>query len=133
MRLGWQGLAFLPDGESIAYVSKAGVAEVWNVKNDRRGNSLGNPGTFSAHQIALSPNGKWFGAITQKNTVTVWHMPSGEHVYSMRPELGDVWSLAWDASGTQLAVGQSDGGLVVWHLPRIEQKLAESGLQWQVE
>jgi WD40 repeat protein len=133
MRLGWHGLAFLPDGKSIVYVSNTGVAEVWNVETDQRSKSFGAPGTFTAHQIGLSPNGLWFAGLTQQNTVAVWHVPSGEHVFSMRPEVGTVWTLAWDASGTQLAVGQSDGSLVVWHLPKIEQKLAEVGLQWQAD
>ena len=32
MNQGWHGVALLPDGQSIIYVSKTGVAEVWNVK-----------------------------------------------------------------------------------------------------
>jgi WD40 repeat protein len=131
MLQGWHGVAFLPDGESIIYVTKSGVAEVWNVKEDRHIDSFGEPGTFSAPHIALSPNGTWFAALTQPDAVSIWHMPSREHVFSLRPEAGTVWSLAWDPASQQLAVGQSDGGLAIWHLPRIQQKLAESGLQWR--
>jgi WD40 repeat protein len=131
MLQGWHGVAFLPDGQSIIYVSKSGVAEIWNVKEDRRVASLGEPGTFNAPHIALSPDGKWFAALTQPNTVSLWHLPSGKHVFSLRPEASTIWSLAWDPSSQQLAVGQSDGGLAVWHLPRIQNKLAEFGLKWQ--
>jgi len=131
MQQGWHGVALLPDGQSIIYVSNTGVAEVWNIEEDRRVDSFGAPGTFGAPHIALSPNGKWFAALTQQDTVSVWHRPTGEHVFSLRPETGTVWSLAWDPSSEHLAVGQSDGGLAVWHLPRIQQKLTESGLQWQ--
>jgi WD40 repeat protein/tRNA A-37 threonylcarbamoyl transferase component Bud32 len=131
MLLGWHGVALLPDGESIIYVAKSGVAEIWNVKEDRHVDSFGEPGTFSTWQIALSPNGKWFAAVVEQNTVSVWHLPTKQHVFSLRPEVGTVWSLAWDPSNQHLAVGQSDGGLAVWHLPRIQEKLAESGLHWQ--
>jgi WD40 repeat protein len=131
MLQGWHGLSFLPDGKSIIYVSNAGVAEVWNVEKDRRVNSFGKPGTFSAPHIALSPNGKWLAALTQPDTVSLWNVANGEYVFSLRPELGTVWSLGWDASSTQLAVGQSDGGLVLWHLPVIQKKLAMAGLPWQ--
>ena len=125
---GWHGIAFLPDKESIIYVSKPGVAQIWNVKEDRSAGSFGEPGTFSAPHIALSPNGEWFAGLTQPDTVSIWHLPTGRHVFSLRPEAGTVWSLAWDASSTKLAVGQSDGGLAVWHLPRIQEKLVENGL-----
>ena len=131
MNQGWHGVALLPDGQSIIYVSKTGVAEVWNVKDDRHVASFGERGTFNAPEIALSPNGKWFAALTQPETVSVWHRPTGKLVFILRPEAGTVWSLAWDRSSELLAVGQSDGGLAIWHLPRIQKKLAELGLRWQ--
>jgi WD40 repeat protein len=130
---GWHGVALLPDGQSIIYISKAGVAEVWNLRDNQRMKSLGEPGTFNAPQIALSPNGIWLAALIQLDTVSVWHAPTGTHVFSLRPETGAVWSLAWNSTSEDLAVGQTDGGLAVWHLPKIQKKLAESGLQWQVD
>jgi WD40 repeat protein len=131
MLQGWHGVAFLPDGESIVYITKSGVAEVWNVKQDRHVDAVGMPGTFSAPQLALSPDGKWLAAVVQQSMVSVWRMPTKEHVFSVRPDAGTIWSLAWDPSSRQLAVGQSDGGLAVWHLPKIQEKLGESGLRWQ--
>ena len=131
MLQGWHGVAFLPDGESIIYITKSGIAEVWDVKNDRLADSFGEAGTFNAQHIALSPDGKWFAALTQPDIVSVWHVPTKQHVFSLRPETGTIWSLAWDPSSEHLAVGQSDGGLAVWHLPKIRRELAEAGLPWQ--
>jgi WD40 repeat protein len=128
---GWHGLAFLPDAESIVYVSKPGVAQIWNVKYDRSVATIGPPGTFNAPHIALSPDGKWLAGLTQPETVAVCHIPTGKLEFSLRPEAGTVWSLAWDASSTKLAVGQSDGGLAVWHLKRIQKKLDEMDLPWE--
>jgi WD40 repeat protein/tRNA A-37 threonylcarbamoyl transferase component Bud32 len=130
---GWHGVAFRPDGESIVYVSKSRVAEIWNVKEDRRVTALGDPGTFNAPHMALSPDGKWLAALTQPDTPSIWHIPSGKHVFSLRSEPSTVWALAWDRSSDHLAVGKWDGGLAVWHLPKIQQKLAEKGLEWQSE
>ncbi len=131
MNQGWHGVAILPDGQSIAYVSITGVAEVWDIKHDRRIDSFGEPGTFNAPHVALSPNGKWFAALTQLDTVSVWHRPTGRLAFSLRPESGAVWSLAWDPTSEHLAVGQSDGGLAIWHLPIIRQKLSDFGLPWR--
>jgi WD40 repeat protein len=131
MMQGWHGLAFLPGGRSFIYISQAGIAEIWDVAQDCRLDSLGAPDTFNAPQIALSPNGEWFAALAKQDAVSIWHRPTKQHVFSLRPESGTVWSLAWDASSEQLAVGQSDGGLAVWHLPRIQEKLAERNLRWE--
>jgi WD40 repeat protein len=130
MLQGWHGLAFLPDGESVIYVTAEGVAEIWNVKLNRHVDTFGASGTFSAPHVALSADGKWFAGIVGQNTVSLWHMPTRQHALSLRAEVGSVWSLAWDPSTRRLAVGQSDGGLAVWDLPRIQERLAESGLEW---
>ena len=82
-------------------------------------------------KLHLAPTENGSRRRTQPDSVSVWHLPTKKHVFSLRPEAGSVWSLAWDPASEQLAVGQSDGGLAVWHLPKIQKKLAESGLQWQ--
>jgi WD40 repeat protein len=131
MLQGWHGLAFLPDGQSIIYVSESGIAEIWDVKKDRRVKSIGAAGTFIAPHVALSPDGKWFAALTQHDMVSVWRLTSGKHLFSLPLEADSVWSLAWDASGNRLAVGQSNGAIAVVHLQRIQRKLADADLQWQ--
>jgi WD40 repeat protein len=50
-------------------------------------------------------------------------------LYSFRPEQSEVWSLDWSSDGDRLAVGLSDGGLVVWDLPTVEAELARIGLE----
>jgi WD40 repeat protein len=127
---GWHGLAWLPDKKSVIYISNAGVAEVWDVQENHRVQTIGVPGTFNAPHLALSPDGRWLAALMQPDAVSLWHRPTGKHIFSLRPETGTVWSLAWDASSESLAVGQSDGGLAVWHLPKIKKKLADAGLPW---
>jgi WD40 repeat protein len=131
MLQGWHGLCLLPDHESIIYVAQSGAVEVWNVAEDRHVQSIGAPGTFNAPHIALSADGLWLAALMQPDSVSIWHRPTGRRLFSLRAETDNVWSLAWDASGEHLAVGQSNGGLAVWHLAKIQAKLAELGLQLQ--
>lgn len=130
MQSGWHGLSFLPDGDTIAYIAESGVAELWNVRTDVRVATLGTPGTFFASHMAISPDGSLLAAMTRPEVVSVWHVPTRKHIFSLRVETGAVWSFAWDPRGEQLAVGQSDGGLVIWRLPMIQQKLSETGLEW---
>ena len=130
---GWHGVVFLPDGQSIIYISKSGVAEIWNVKDDHRVVSVGEPATFNAEHIAPESRRKMVCRAAQPDTVSVWRLPSGKYEFSLRPEISAIWSLAWDPSSEHLAVGQSDGGLAIWHLAKIQKKLIESGLPWKDE
>jgi WD40 repeat protein/tRNA A-37 threonylcarbamoyl transferase component Bud32 len=132
MLQGWHGVALLPGEESIVYVSIEKVAEVWNVPLNRRVAAFGEPGAFGSPHIALSPNGHWLAALTQPDTVSLWNLPTGVHAFSLRSEPCTVWALAWDPTSEHLAVGQSDGGLAVWHLRKIQQKLAEAKLPWRL-
>jgi hypothetical protein len=43
---------------------------------------------------------------------------------------GPIYSLAWSPNRELLAVGTSDGGLVIWNLPKVKARLAEIGLDW---
>ena len=131
MNQGWNGLTLLPDGESILYISSKGIAETWRIRGNQPVSSFAEPGTHILPPVALSNDGKWFAALTQFDNVSIWYRPTGQHVFSLRVAPAAVWSLAWDHSGEHLAVGQSDGALAVWHIPKIQEQLAELGLKWR--
>jgi WD40 repeat protein len=128
---GWHGIAFLPGSANLVFIAGNGSAEIWNVAKDQHVDSFGAPGTFKSPHLAVSPDGQWFAAIIEQDRIAVWHLPTKKHVYSLRVDSGAVWSLAWDPSSERLAVGQSDGGLAIWNLPKIERRLAEFELAWE--
>jgi WD40 repeat protein/tRNA A-37 threonylcarbamoyl transferase component Bud32 len=129
MNQGWHGLAFFPDGQRLAFVSRTGVAEVWDVAGDKRLFQLGEEDQFHAPHIALGKNGTRFAGLLQSDVVSVWSTSDRKMLYAFRPEQSEVYSLAWSPDGNRLAVGLSDGGLAVWDLPMIETELARIGLE----
>ena len=42
----------------------------------------------------------------------------------MPPESSEVWDLAWSPDGSRLAIGLSDGGVVVWNVRQVRAELA---------
>ena len=129
MNQGWHGLAFYPDGKRLAFVSHTGAAEIWDVAADKRSFQLGEENQFHAPHIALSKDGTRFAGLLQPDVVSIWDASVRKMLYSFRPEQSEVWSMAWSPKGDQLAVGLSDGGLVLWDLPIIEAELARIGLE----
>jgi WD40 repeat protein len=125
--IGWHALAFRSDRE-LVYVTKDGTAVVWDVVADRRVRSIGRPGTFESNFIAVSPGGRWLAAEATPSSVAVADLERGEVAFAFREERSPIWSLAWSRDARRLAVGLSDGGLVVWDLDEVRTRLAAIGL-----
>jgi WD40 repeat protein/serine/threonine protein kinase len=126
-------LSFSPDSKHLVFVNEQHQIEKWNV-------ATGQPAaTFSGAELtrgnrhtALSADGVWF-AVDSGRSVTVWDMVSRKLLLELPEERGTsgtVWSLAWSPDRARLAVGSSDGGLVIWNIPKIREQLAAIGLDW---
>ena len=62
--------------------------------------------------------------------MTVWDINKHELLFALPEEPRTIWSLAWSPNRELLAVGSSDGGLVIWNLPKINAELSRIGLGW---
>ena len=123
---GWNNLAFYPDSDHLTFGTARGMVETWDTRTARRVSSFGRAG----HQAA-SPNGLWLATEADPSTVTLWSSQTGSQVFTLPPESGPIWSLAWSPDGERLAVGLTDGGLVIWNVPRIQAELSRIGLAWR--
>jgi len=126
--LGWHNLAFHPDGRHLLFIADTGAAEAWDVSARRREYTLGEPGAFQACHVALSPDGRLFAGDSTASAASIWDTESRRRLFLLPEERSPIWSLAWSSDGATLALGLSDGGLVIWSLPRIRAELARMGL-----
>jgi WD40 repeat protein/tetratricopeptide (TPR) repeat protein/tRNA A-37 threonylcarbamoyl transferase component Bud32 len=124
----WHSLAFLADSRHLGYVTKPGVTEFWDCATDRNAFSLGRAGEFESNHIATSPNGRLLAGQATGSAVALWDLETRKILFRLRDEDCAVWSLAFSPSGREMAVGLSDGGLVVWDLGAIRTQLAGLGL-----
>jgi WD40 repeat protein len=133
--IGWliHGLAFYPDSKQLSVVNADGASAVWDVSTGRRTFGLGlrkdAVNTIPQSVVALSSDGSWFAA-SRGRTVTVWDTQNRELLFTLPEERSMPWSLAWNPSRDLLAVGTSDGGLVLWSIPEVRRRLAELNLDW---
>jgi WD40 repeat protein/serine/threonine protein kinase len=125
-------LSFLLDSKHLALVNwETGQVEVRNATTGQVTTAFGKKELLSGGVIhtALSPDSTWL-AVGGTKPVTVWDLTKRELVLALPEERGTVWSLAWSPNQELLAVGSSDGGLVIWNLPRIKAELTRIGLSW---
>jgi WD40 repeat protein len=125
-------LSWLPDSKHVALVNWGqGVVEVRDVDTGGVTTAFGKKEFLAGDTVhtALSHDGVWLAAGGSK-AVSVWDMNKRELVVVLPEERGTVWSLAWSPDRESLAVGSSDGGLVIWNLPRMKTELSRIGLGW---
>jgi WD40 repeat protein len=79
--------------------------------------------------IALSADGGWLASAGNRS-VTVWDTASRKRVLTLPQERSSVSALAWSPDGRLLAVSSSDGGPVIWNIPRVRAQLRTLSLDW---
>ena len=135
MLQGWHGLEFTPNEEHLFFVCSDGRGVRWNLTKSEVDKHFGDEGEFKAPHIALSPDGKRLAALHDSTTVSIWDTESGKQQYRFRPEMGAIWAIEWDPASARVILGLNDGGLIVWDLEAVEQRLIEFApeLAWEVQ
>jgi tetratricopeptide (TPR) repeat protein len=125
---GWHNLAFYPDSDHLTFGAARGMVETWDTRTARRVSSFGRAGFQAA-----SPDGRWLATTADPSTVSLWSSQTGSQVFSLPPESGPIWSLAWSPDDERLAVGLADGGLAIWNVPKIQAELTRISLAWRAD
>jgi hypothetical protein len=128
---GWLNLAFYPDSKRMAFVSQKRRVEIWDILAGERAFTIGEPGQVAGHHLALTSDGRWLAVDNANSAATLWDAISGKPLIRLPDERSAIWGLAWSPDRQRLAVGLSDGGVVIWKLPEIRAQLARIGLDWQ--
>jgi WD40 repeat protein len=123
-RLQVRGLNFDPSGRLLTFVTPGGTLGRWDWEHNA---SMPAP-PLPAFQWALSPGGRWAATPGPDNGVVVYDLDAGARVLALPPEESDVWSVAWSPDGQRLALGLSDGGITVWDLGQVCDRLADFGI-----
>jgi WD40 repeat protein len=125
-------LSFLPDNKRLALVNwDEGKIEIRDATGGQVTASFGKKDLIFGDSIhtALSPDGAWL-AVGGNKALTIWDMNTHELILALPEQGGIIWSLAWSPDKNLLAVGTSQGGPILWDVPRIKSELGRIGLGW---
>jgi WD40 repeat protein len=130
-------IAFLPEGKHLTILPETGFAEVWNCATGEKafslcdGQSAADAGTVLDSMIAQSGDGTRIASVAwQGSVVSIWDTRSRKRLLALPEEQSPISCMAWSPDLEQLAVGCSDGGLVIWNLAKVKALLDEIGLGW---
>jgi WD40 repeat protein len=108
------GVAFGPDGRSLASVGSDGSVVVWDMNINRKRFRI--PGhTSPVYSVAFSPDGEQLATASWDQTIAIWNPKTGEAIRApIHAHSDGVWAVQFAPCCKVIASAGQDGKTKVW-------------------
>jgi RNA polymerase sigma factor (sigma-70 family) len=107
------GVAFFPDGKTLASASWDGDIRIWEVATGKQLRAMHGDHVF-LRSLALSRDGKTLATGGDDHLIRLWDAAAGKELHRLKGHGESVSSLTFSPDGKTLVSGSSDRNLFVW-------------------
>ncbi|TWH43478.1 AAA-like domain-containing protein [Dulcicalothrix desertica] len=122
------GVAFSPDGKTLASASKDKTIKLWNVTTGQQISSLTGHKN-EVNSVAFSPDGKTLASASSDKTIKLWNVNTGQQISSLTGHKNYVTSVAFSPDGKTLASASADKTIKLWNVNTGQQTYSLTGHQ----
>ena len=115
---GWCGLAFSPDGKTLA-CGGGEIIFLWDIDTGDNTKRLIRP-THRVFDLAFSPDGKTLASGGFESNINLWDPHTGEHIKTLTGHTAWVRSIAFSPDGKFLGSRSDDGTVLLWDMTQIQ-------------
>jgi WD40 repeat protein len=106
------GLAFSPDGKSLASEDGNGVVHLWEAATGKEIRAM-KPPVAGWGPLAFAPDGKTIASAAGRNLVCLWEVETGRLLRRLEDQ-GDNRSICFSHDSRLLAAGAGNGNIILW-------------------
>src|SRR5262249_38049210 len=110
------GVAFAPDGQTLAMAYIDGHARLWDLASGSKRADFQHPARLDS--VAFSPDGRTLATGCADGAVRLFDLATSE-MWTALGHTAKVWSVAFSPSGNQLASAGADKTVHVWQPDRL--------------
>ena len=118
---GANGVAFSPDGHTVAIGRADGINALYELRNGKAVAELAGAGSVT--DVDFSPDGKLLASASLTGTVTLWNVARRNAVRELQGAVA-AFAVRFSPDGNRVAVGDSSGAVAMWD-PATGTRVAE--------